>query len=103
MIRFAALGLFALALAACGRSQSYPPHYEAGFMQACEAQSAAPGLCACTWARIEAEVAPDDFAALERLPGVQREAHPLMTQIRDYRQACLAQIGSGAAEPLPAQ
>lgn len=84
---------------ACGRpAAGYPAEYELNFMQACEARSAVPGLCACTWAKIEAEVPPADFAALERLPAVEREAHPLKRQIDDYALTCAREL-SGEAAP----
>ena len=57
-----------LSLASCGRSTGYPPAYEVNFMRACEARSTVPGLCACTWGKIEAEVPADEFAA-GHLPG----------------------------------
>ncbi|HYD87059.1 MAG TPA: hypothetical protein VEA80_06270 [Vitreimonas sp.] len=100
------LGLCAfLAFAACSPAQrGYPPGVEQGFMQACERQSGVPGLCACTWDRIEAEIDPNDFAALERLPGPERDAHPLMRRIVDMRSACHASLTPAPAgqEPTPA-
>lgn len=84
-LRFVSL----LVLAACNpQPASYPPDYERNFMTACEAQGSASPLCACTWDRIESEIRPGDFAALERLPNPQRDDHPLMAQIRGYREAC---------------
>lgn len=68
-------------------------------MRACEAQSAVSGLCQCTWDKIEAEVPPDEFAALDRLPGPQRNAHPLMQQIEGYSLACASEL---SREPSPA-
>ena len=59
---------------------------------------AVQGLCACIWDKIEAEVPPNDFAALERLPGPEREAHPLMAQINEYSFACARQLET---EPAP--
>lgn len=93
-----------LALTACGReATTYPPEYELNFMTACEAQSSLPGLCGCTWARIEAEIPPNDFVALERLPGPEREAHPLTAQIAEYALACTAELTPApAGEPAPA-
>lgn len=92
----------ALALVSCAppTPAGYPPGVEQNFMRACEAQSAVAGLCACTWDRIEAVVAPADFAALERLPGPERAAHPLAQQIEGYALACAAQIGDETA-PAP--
>jgi hypothetical protein len=88
------LGCVLLA-AACGRpATGYPAAYELNFMQACEARSTVPGLCACTWDKIEAEVAPADFAALERLPAAERETHPLKRQIDDYALACARELSA---------
>jgi hypothetical protein len=91
-----------LTLAACTppAPQGYPPGVEQNFMRACEAQSTVSGLCACTWERIEAVVTPADFAALERLPGSERAAHPLAQQIEGYALACAAEIGEDAT-PAP--
>jgi hypothetical protein len=99
------LALAAFALAACSpRSGEYPPDIEMNFMRACEAQSQVPGLCACTWDKIEAEVPVSDFQALELLPGPERLAHPLSTQISGYALACSAQLGEQpAGEPASGQ
>lgn len=95
------LAAFALLLlAACGR-QGYPPEYEFNFMQACEARSQVAGLCACTWDRIEAEVPPADFAALERLPAAERGAHPLKLQIDEYALVCARRLSSEAPPQPP--
>ncbi|MBC7770735.1 MAG: hypothetical protein H7124_18275 [Phycisphaerales bacterium] len=87
------------ALAGCGRAdqQSYPADYEFNFMQACEQQAVVAGLCECTWARIEAQIPPGDFAAFERLPGPERETHPLTRQIEQISLACHASLS--AADP----
>jgi hypothetical protein len=81
-----------LALAACGQQQAYPPGYEMNFMSACEQRSAIPGQCACVWDKIETEVPADEFAALDQMPGPQREAHPLMQQINGYSLACANEL-----------
>lgn len=95
--QFILLGCVVLA-AACGRSAAgYPPEYELNFMQACEARSTVPGMCACTWDKIEAEVPPADFIALERLPAAEREAHPLKRQIDDYALACARELSAETA------
>lgn len=94
-----AILIAAVALSACGQredAKAYPPGYEIQFMQGCESQSDSRALCACIWDKIEAEVPAADFAALDRMPGPQREAHPLMTQINNYSFACAAQL---PAEP----
>jgi hypothetical protein len=99
------LTLSLVLLAACSpRVRTYPPQSEITFMRACSAQ---PGAlvqrCACMWDKIEAGVDPNDFAALERMPGPQRNAHPLMQQILGYKQECTAQFpGSPPVEPAPA-
>jgi hypothetical protein len=87
-------------LAACGqqREAGYPPGVEMNFTRACESQNPTQGLCACIWDKIEADVPPNDFAALERLPGPEREAHPLMRQINEYSFACARQL---EMEPAP--
>lgn len=93
-----ALVFLAVALGGCGRpATGYPASYELNFMQACEARSTVPGLCACTWARIEAEVPPADFTALERLPAAERETHPLKRQIDGYALACARELSREAA------
>ncbi len=101
----AALSL--LALAACNpEPASYPPDFERNFVTACEAQGSSNALCGCTWDRIEAEISPSDFSALERMPGPQRDAHPLTTRINGYVEACnvaLAPLPApGAEEAVPA-
>lgn len=80
-----------LALAACTQQPAaYTPDVERNFLVSCEAQGASAALCSCTWDRIEADISPSDFAALERLPGPQREDHPLTAQINGYVEACNA-------------
>jgi hypothetical protein len=104
-VRAAFAVLLILCLGACERRAArYPPGYETNFMTACEAQAGAlPERCACIWDRIEADIAPDDFRALELLPGPERQTHPLMRQIEGYRQACLAAFpGETRVEPPPA-
>lgn len=87
-----------LALAACNpQPATYPADYERNFMTACERQGAANALCACTWDQIETGISPGDFAALERLPQRQREAHPLTTQINGYVEACNANLAPAPA------
>jgi hypothetical protein len=96
------LALAAAALAACSppAPARYPPQYETAFMRGCEGQNPAPGVCACIWDRIEAEVTPDAFAALDRMPAQQRQAHPLMQQINGYALACQSSLRP-AMEPPP--
>ena len=78
-----------LGLAACAQEPAgFTPDVERNFMVACEAQGSSNALCGCVWDRIEVEISPGDFAALERLPGPQREAHPLSAQISGYVEAC---------------
>lgn len=92
-MRFAAVMILVGALAACGCGSpepGYPPGYELNFMRACEAQGALAEFCACTWDKIEADVAPGDFAALELVPAGERQAHPLQLQIERYAEACRA-------------
>lgn len=92
------------ALAACGRAEQkgYPADYEINFMRACEAQSDVAGLCACTWEGIEAQIDPDEFSALERLPGPERQSHPLTQQIEQITLACHASLTQAQpAEPTP--
>lgn len=92
-------------LAACGpqQPQTYSADYERNFMTSCEAQGSSSALCGCTWDRIEAEVSPADFNALERLPGPEREAHPLSARIEQYVMACAAQLAPAPdGEPAPA-
>jgi hypothetical protein len=94
-------------LGACNQQPAvYPPHYKLNFMNACDPQNSANPLCACIWDRIEANVRPGDFAALEQLPEQEREAHPLMAQIRGYRETCNVELeppaSPGGEEPVPA-
>lgn len=79
-----------LLMAACGKAgpEAYPPGYRQNFMQACERQGAPEAFCGCVWDQIEAHVAPRDFAALERLSPMQRDASPLQAQIAGYSAAC---------------
>jgi hypothetical protein len=96
-----------LVLSACNpQPASYPPDYERNFMTACEAQGSSNALCACVWDRIEADIPPGDFAALERLPGPEREAHALTAQINGYVEACNIRLAPplsvGPEEPVPA-
>lgn len=98
--------LAVLALAACSPpSNEFRPGVEMTFMQACGAQPNVPaGVCACTWAKVEAEVDPNDFAALEQLPGPERIAHPLMREIQGYSAACtLALTQQPPGEPAGGQ
>ncbi len=91
-----------LMLAACGQPPApttYPPTTEINFMRACEAQSQIPGLCACTWDKIEAEVSPADLATVEGLPESERASHPVATRINGYANACRATL---SREPAPA-
>ncbi|MGE0740986.1 MAG: hypothetical protein AB7O98_06555 [Hyphomonadaceae bacterium] len=94
--------LVASMLAACGQAQqqaAYPPEYEVNFMRACQAQpEAADGRCACIWDAIEANVSPQDFAALERMTPAQREIDPLSRQIEAYALSC---IPGGTEGPAP--
>lgn len=94
-----------LALAACNpQPAAYTPDVERNFVTACEAQGSSSELCACAWERIEAEISPGDLAALERMPGPQREAHPLSAQINGYVEVCNASLAPqlpGADEQVP--
>ncbi len=101
------LALVALALGACTQQPTaYTPDVERNFMMACGTQGASDALCGCTWDRIETDISPNDFAALERLPGPQREDHPLTAQINGYVESCNASLASetGPSEddPVPA-
>lgn len=86
--------LFApLALMACSQPPAtYAADVEPNFMVACESQGSSNALCACVWDKIEANITPNDFAALESLPGPQREAHPLTLQISSYVSDCNANL-----------
>ena len=84
------MALLVLALGACTppAPATFPPGTEMTFMSACQRQGAPEGYCSCVWDRIEAEVPPGEFVALERLSGPEREAHPLTRQIAGYALAC---------------
>lgn len=93
LIVASAVGLLALlwSMNSTPRHVGYPPQTEVTFKSHCEASEASPAqqaYCACTWEKIEAEIDPNSFAALEQLPTSEREAHPLMQQIRGYMLAC---------------
>lgn len=95
-----------LAITACAQQPAtYAPDVERNFMTACEAQGSPSALCSCTWDKIEADVPPGDFAALERLPGPEREANSLTAQINGYVETCNAslmpQVDPGPEEVVP--
>lgn len=94
-------GLCLIVLAACGRPEArYPPQVEINFMSACQTQGSTQQRCACIWDRIEANIDPNSFVALEQLPGPEREAHPLMQQIHQYRRECPNSPADGVEPPL---
>jgi hypothetical protein len=95
-MRAALFVVAALALAACGRSSGYPPEYELNFMRACEARSAVPGLCACTWDKIEEGVSVAEFTALETMPAAQRQSHPTKLRIDQFALACARELAADA-------
>lgn len=104
-MRLVLASLSLLALAACNpQPQTYGPDVQRNFMTACEAQGSTNALCACTWDKIATEISPNDFSALERMPGPQRESHPLTAQINGYVEACnvsLAPPEPTTEEPVP--
>lgn len=102
-MRLFILAAAAAALAACGRqdAETYPPQYELNFMRACQAQSAPAGFCACTWEKIEREIAADDFAAFERLPPGDQQTHPLRQQIQRYADECRTEAVEPPDDPPP--
>ncbi len=85
------LAAFLLA-SACQRAPekaaAYAPSTEANFVRACQAQSTAQAVCACTWQKISASIASEDFAAFERLPASARANHALQAQITRFAQDC---------------
>jgi len=94
------------ALAACTPPPApapvtYTADFERNFVARCEAEGASAALCNCTWDRIETEIPPGDFTALESLPAVERDAHPLLAQINGYRAACQASLAP-PPEQVPA-
>ncbi len=84
--------LAALLLAsACQRAPekaAYAPSTEANFGRACQEQGTAQAVCACTWQKISASVASEEFAAFERLPAGERANHALQAQIARYARDC---------------
>lgn len=87
------------ALAACGQAQNaYPPQYELNFMQACEAQGPTPGLCACVWGRIAAEVPRAEFEEAEQA-GAAGAAHPLAQRVTAFKNECEASLAQGTETP----
>ena len=80
-----------LLVSACQRAPekaAYAPSTEANFVRACQAQGTAEAVCACTWQKISASIASEDFAAFERLPASARANNALQTQITRYAQDC---------------
>ena len=101
-MRLAVLAFALAAAVACSPPRTYPAAIQHSFMQACEARSAVPGLCACTWEQIEANVAPSDFIALENMPEAERLASPVSRQIEGYAMACASRLPPPPiAEPTP--
>ena len=89
-----------LALAACNpQPATYAADVERNFMMACEAQGSSNELCGCTWSKVEEGIRPGDFAALERMPGPQRESHPLTAQINGYVEACAVDLAPPPTDP----
>lgn len=96
IVLFAAI----LALSACSPpQQGYPPAYELNFMRGCEAQGAPRAVCACSWARVEAEVPRADLDRLERAPASQRPNDPVQKQLEGFALQCAAENASGAPAP----
>lgn len=85
-----ALVFIAAALAACGQSveQGYLPAYELNFMRGCEAQGAPRAVCACSWARVEAEIPRAELDRLERLPAAARPNDPVQKQLESFALQC---------------
>jgi hypothetical protein len=80
-----------LLVGACQRGPekaAYAPSTEANFVRACEAQGTAQAVCACTWQKISASVASEEFAAFERLPASARANHALQARITRFAQDC---------------
>jgi hypothetical protein len=93
--------VFALALGACNpQPAAFTPDVERNFMMACVGQGSSNALCSCTWDKIEANISPGDFAALERMPGPQRESHPLTAQIAGFVETCNVSL-TRQVEPAP--
>lgn len=100
MIRGVLIASGLIGLAACGQERGYPPNYEFNFMQACEAQRPAAGVCSCIWDRIEAGVRRSDFEALERMSASERAESPVTAQIEGFALAC-APAPAPLSEPPP--
>lgn len=94
-----ALAALAIVAGCAPQTPAYPEHYEFGFMQACEAQGPIEGLCACTWEQIEANIARNDFDALERMSAEERAASPLQRQIEGYALECAQTLGNPGGAP----
>lgn len=105
-MRTLAMLILCAAAVACGQREEagYPPQYEYNFMRACEAGPGPDAICGCVWREIEANIEPDDFHALERLPADERDAHPLQAQINGYVLACQPEPESAEpGEPAPGE
>jgi hypothetical protein len=88
-MRVAVFIALSFALAACGRAnEEYPPAYEINFTRACEAQGTERSVCACIWAKVEADIPRRDFEAFERATGPARTALPAQRQIEGFAHAC---------------
>ena len=94
-----------LGLAACAppAPASYPPQVEANFMRGCENRGATQSYCSCVWEKVEAQISPRDFEALERMPAAQRETHPLTRQIAGFAMECQAAPAAAPAQEPPAK
>jgi hypothetical protein len=103
-MRLLVLAACAAALAACGQqpaSQTYPPQFELNFIRACQAQGPSQAFCACNWEKVEAEIAPADFAAFERLPATEQASHPVQQQIERFALECADQLQPPPEDPPP--
>lgn len=92
----------ALGLAACAppAPATYSPQVEANFLRACQSRNAPESYCSCVWEKVEAQISPRDFEALERMPAAQREASPVTRQIAGFAMECQsAPAGGAAAKP----
>lgn len=77
-----------LTLAACGQNaRTYPPGYEANFTRSCVGAGSTAAMCACMWARIEAEIPVRDFEAADAAIRAGQD-HPVKAKLVEIATSC---------------
>jgi hypothetical protein len=91
--------LFILAACTPPAEQGYPPAYELNFMRGCEAQGAPRAVCACSWARVAAEVPRAELDRLERTPAAARPDDPVQKQLEGFALQCTTEHAQTTSTP----